>query len=958
MLASKRRSVIMAEDTIDELQISIESQTKGFSKTIQSVIKSLNGLSNAIKSLNITPAKNEQLQNLGKTLKKFKSIDGDGLRSASKGLQALSNSVGTISSKKLEALNELPNTLTRFNRVSEEKMKQVAEGLQTVANVDYSKVDISKLQELTSLISEINKVTVKKVSIPEPTTEAPSKGNFLKDWLKGLTSKFDGSPVVSKVKEMTSGVRRALGKLSDTSVVKGFKTMFSGLGDIAKKGASKVKSAIGGIGKKLKSMSNPIKKVTKGFSKLANTFKRVLMYKAISQLFQAVRSAINEGVGNVYQWSSLMGGSLASSLDQVATSMEYFKNSIGAAVAPLIETFAPVIDMIVDKIVALINVINQLFSSLTGKGTFIKANKQATKFAESVNGSGSAVDKLKGSLAGFDEITNIGKDTSASGGASAKDFGSMFEQAEISSDIKNFADQLKEAFNNGDWENLGKLLGGKINDIFNGIKWDSIGSKLGEGLNGAITTWYNMIKETDFVNIAIKISTMFNNALYKIDFNTIGRTVVQKFTKIGDLIIGALWGIDWKQVGKSISDFLMGMMDEAFDWLNKYDWEQLGSDLWQALKDLFEGIDWLGLAQKLFELLVTALKAAAEGLWSFIKTMCKDLLDLFKEKFGIHSPSTEMDDIGQNLVAGLMQGLDHFSDVADKIKEWAGKVVEWFTKGEDGKGIIEHFKDIGSNIVSGFKEKIESKYGDTKSPVSNWATSVKNWFSKDGGVNSTTWRTNADNILTGFRTKISTSYTNNKSSITTWGNQVKTWFTDKVNKSTFYGYARNVIDGFKNGINDLWYTTKSAISNWADGIRGWFSSKMQIHSPSRLFYDFGVNTIAGYNNAISDLGGSSKKVMSKWADGVIATVPSLSLAMDTSSLDGYDLSSINGTIGITRDGSIVVDNSDNDTNALLETLINAVDNINMNPYITVKDVGDASIKYIKQQTRLLGKPVV
>lgn len=50
-------------------------------------------------------------------------------------------------------------------------------------------------------------------------------------------------------------------------------------------------------------------------------------------------------------------------------------------------------------------------------------------------------------------------------------------------------------------------------------------------------------------------------------------------------------------------------------------------------------------------------------------------------------------------------------------------------------------------------------------------------------------------------------------------------------------------------------------------------------------------------------------------------------------------------------------NSD-ETNSLLETLIDKVDAIELNPYITVKDVGKASVKYINQQSRILGNNLI
>ena len=118
-----------------------------------------------------------------------------------------------------------------------------------------------------------------------------------------------------------------------------------------------------------------------------------------------------------------------------------------------------------------------------------------------------------------------------------------------------------------------------------------------------------------------------------------------------------------------------------------------------------------------------------EGIWDGIKNIGKwikenvfdPFIDGFKECFGIHSPSTVMKEMGGYVVEGFLQGLNKFSEIAGKVKEWAGKVIEWFTKGEDGKGIVEHFKEIGGNIVSGFKDKVGGTYTTVKSNVTTWA---------------------------------------------------------------------------------------------------------------------------------------------------------------------------------------------------------------------------------------------
>lgn len=51
-------------------------------------------------------------------------------------------------------------------------------------------------------------------------------------------------------------------------------------------------------------------------------------------------------------------------------------------------------------------------------------------------------------------------------------------------------------------------------------------------------------------------------------------------------------------------------------------------------------------------------------------------------------------------------------------------------------------------------------------------------------------------------------------------------------------------------------------------------------------------------------------------------------------------------------------NNNDDTNHLLERLIDKVDHLEMKPYVTVKDVGKASVKYINSQSRIKGVNIV
>lgn len=118
-----------------------------------------------------------------------------------------------------------------------------------------------------------------------------------------------------------------------------------------------------------------------------------------------------------------------------------------------------------------------------------------------------------------------------------------------------------------------------------------------------------------------------------------------------------------------------------------------------------------------------------DGIWEGLQTIWTKITDFvdgfvqgFKDALGIHSPSTVFATIGEDIVAGLLKGIEGFTNMLSTVSEWASKVVEFFTKGADGRGIVENFKEIGGNIVSGFKDKIGNTYTTVKTNVTTWAS--------------------------------------------------------------------------------------------------------------------------------------------------------------------------------------------------------------------------------------------
>lgn len=501
--------------------------------------------------------------------------------------------------------------------------------------------------------------------------------------------------------------------------------------------------------------------------------------------------------------------------------------------------------------------------------------------------------------------------------------------------FNSIIDLLYDFVSTFDFTNLGESIGTATTTAIKGIKWSKGGAAIGKAVTGLFDTFNGFVKKTDFEALGKGIVSAIGGFFKNLSWGSIGSALSKAIKALCDSLYGAVSGTDWAAVPQYIVD---------------------------AIKDFFTGFDWSGVSKSLGKLLGSAVKGAIDfvgsiwdmlkkswgnlsdyfniyiedaggdiiaGLWNGITNALKNcgtwiknnlfqpFIDGFKDAFGIHSPSKEMQTMGGYIVEGLISGISgKFSDCQAKVLEWAGKIKDWFSGTSFGKICKSTWETYGQNIIGGFKDKIGGAYSTTKDNISAWAENVKKWFSgtsfgainKDtwityandvisgfrtkigntytstrdnisawaadiksyftgsshGAVNSTTFSTYAHNIINGFKGKISTSYSDCQSSITTWASNVKTWFSDTASVSSFQGFAKNVIHGFRDGINSFYRDCEDAVKSWASKVTDWFKEKLDINSPSKVFEQFGLYTVQGFNKGINNAGKTTKKAVSGW----------------------------------------------------------------------------------------------
>ena len=926
---------------IEGLEFQIEAKSENAAKGVDALINSFNKLKAATKGgagLNNISKKLDAISNAKLSMSGIEKIED-----LTKSLNSLSNV--KISSTISKRITEIGASLDGLNLSGVEKVEALSTALQNMQGIQ-----IPNMRNLTGNQTAAPTGTAAPVD-PAGATNAGAVATAATSGITKYTSQIIAAATQTRgflgVLQGVGGVfSRAFSAVGGVAL-KAFQAALKGVSTAAKSAVNACKKLGSTIGSKL---SSKVKQTTSGMGQLFSSLKHIAMYRAIRFFFAQLTAAMKEGIQNLYMYSSLMGGTFKGSMDSLATSFQYLKNSMGAMVAPLINMIAPAVDALIDKFAALLNIVNQFFARLSGATTFTKAKKAAASYGDSISGAGKSAKKaakdIKDATVGIDELNIISQKDSSGSGSGSKNYGDMFETVPIDSSISEFTDKLKAALDAGDWKTLGTLLGEKFNEIVDSIDWSGIGHKIGYGLNGAIQTAYWFLKTADFKNLGNHIAELLNGAMEEIDFTYLGRLLVRGVTVALDFMIGLLGGLNWSLVGKSIGDFFKGAFNEAQEWIASYNWNKMGKDLWENLKACIKGIDFAGVAQSFFKLLGSALAAAVsfiagfvqgiweditgyfqeyltnddgtkkcgldwvagllEGIWDGIKNIGKwikenvfdPFIDGFKECFGIHSPSTVMKEMGGYVVEGFLQGLNKFSEIAGKVKEWAGKVIEWFTKGEDGKGIVEHFKEIGGNIVSGFKDKVGGTYTTVKSNVTTWASKVKDWFSNNsfGGVNSDTFSTFANNTIEGFRTKVGSAYTNTKTNVTTWASKVKEWFTNSsfggVNSTNFQTFAGNVIEGFRTKVGSAYTTTKSNMVTWATNVKEWFTNSGFGGVNSANFQTFANNVVTGFKDKIGSAYVNTKSNMTTWATNVknwfsgIASASAFS-GFATSVVDGF-----------------------------------------------------------------------
>ena len=499
------------------------------------------------------------------------------------------------------------------------------------------------------------------------------------------------------------------------------------------------------------------------------------------------------------------------------------KVAVGNAIIPILNAIIPAISQVVLWFTKLFNIVGQVMNLLFGTAVGMadaeaamadNAEATAAAMGDTAANTEAAGKAAKGALASFDKLNVLSQDTAgggagAGGGEAGGGLPSPAEAGGLNAELDTLALKLAK-------------ISGMIKDAFQAGDFSQLGLQLSNGIISALTS--------------------AREAIQSFDFRRMGADAADGFDRVVNSVKTFLDNINFLQIGRQyaglISDAIKGLLDTVISFLQTANWQNVGTTIWTGITSALEyvwglitGVDWGGIISRVFELLGSALGAAAaiiEGLgkaiWESLKQawtktleyfqgfkdeaggdiwqglldgivnaavgiyeffrdkIVKPFIEGFKRAFGIASPSTVMAEQGVDIIEGLKQGIENAWNAA----------VGWFDE-----RIIAPLKGWFSEAWNSIKDFAFNAWIDIENV---WST-ASNWFS--------------DNVIEPIKNAFDTAFQKIKefveSPFVNLGEFVRGIFNGVI------GFLNGLLSGLTSGINSV----INAMNNISFSIPDW-----------------------------------------------------------------------------------------------------------------------------------------
>ena len=856
----------------------------------------------------------------------------------------------SISNLNYEPLSKLT---TAMNRLAKIDIGKISANIRRLSNVDFGKLtDISRsmnglnvtpLSQLINVINRIANLDLTKLDYLNYTFSKLGDVNF--DGLRKFNEEIKNLDadkmyyISSSMYYISRSSKDSFEKLNGVieQTVKGISE--------AENVAQRFKVVIDDLKSKIKELKEKngfnfnLKNTLKGLLKEGAFMLRFIKYRIMNAITRAISTAFNEGIKSVYEWASITGNEFVGVMDRVTTSTFYAKNALGALGANILTALEPAIISVCNWLVKAVDLVSMFVAKITGQDHYLSvATKTFKSYGDAING----VNKALGTLAGFDEINNIGGSSSSAGGSTTGVDDKTFETVYLEDAFKgntwldSLALTLRDVFFDTSELNGEQIAQRAVKDIFGliglslgGLKGALLGIGLSLILNSVVFNHNGLLESNEIRDTIADILTSLAGAWFGAAILT--PILGPKGTIIG-FTLGLLLSLGFNlanaklekfQAENNLPDFNNSVFDDFYvtgknlgkkvndgvnDGINSYNYEQIKADMIEKYGGVVSGV--------------------GNGIRPSYNTLGQTMTDEIKA-------GTDYDSVAQD----LSDGINHSYDTVIWQAKDNGYSIGSSTSQNIANGIKDGMTEVEKGMMSVNGVMIGSRpVVDTS--AGNIANDVKNRF-EDMNVNSVRSAENMvgdvgkkwDNLDTDTKKKMDDIYRYNS------------MFNANVYKGT-----SSMANNLSLSWSKLWSGMKISFKSGANAI---------LSNLERWINNF----IGGINDLSSGLRSLGNDVLDffgiNYRFGEIGRISLPRLATGTNYVP-------QDTLAMLHQGEAVVPKKFNseeffggdseETNELLRELISVVRKKNFS--ITKKEVGEASVDYIRSQTRLKGASVI
>lgn len=444
------------------------------------------------------------------------------------------------------------------------------------------------------------------------------------------------------------------------------------------------------------------------------------------------------------------------------------------------------------------------------------------------------------------------------------------ETGEVSFSLEEggFLDNVRDAIEDGDWEEVGRLIGEKLTEglalinekldwerikpsieaivtnfanflngfISNGELWKEVGTLIANGLMFAFIAANTFFTTFNFEGLGAGIATTINSFFEKMDWTIVGQTIGNGINAAFSFAIGLFTNTDFTLIATSITttintalettdpsiiaqgitSAINGALTFLYEIITNLDWGLLGTRLGQLIAETIANIDWYQLGGTL----AAFAQGLIEALWNAIQQIdFHDIVSAVAELFvgiaaqGAKELPSQMLGLfdtmfGTTISESKFFDKDSWYDTIDEVVSYAfGDVDEKISKPfDDGyKTIMETSSPVSGWFKENVTTKIESEFETSFTNVEETAKTAKT-------NTESAWAESPAYFDTSIAGEIANKFSNSWSKVPEYSKKAKDDSEEKWKESNTW-YGENVLDPMTEDFDEAFNGSKDSISS-------------------------------------------------------------------------------------------------------------------------------------------------